>query len=38
MHQSTQAGVRPVRLVGVSVSSFDRNEGPEQLWLDLPLP
>ena len=35
---STEAGVRPIRLVGVSVSAFDGKDGPEQLWLDLPLP
>ena len=37
LHIATEAHVRPVRLVGVSVSGLG-NDGPEQLWLDLPLP
>ncbi len=37
LRSSTEAGERPVRLIGVSVSGF-ATDGPEQLWLDLPLP
>jgi DNA polymerase-4 len=32
---STDAGVHPVRLIGVSVSHLIRPDEPEQLWLDL---
>lgn len=36
MRENTEAGARPVRLIGISVSNlYDENE-PEQLWLDLP--
>ena len=35
---STEAGRRPVRLLGVSLSGFIHREEPQQLWLDLPLP
>jgi DNA polymerase-4 len=38
LHCATEAGVRPIRLLGVSVSSFGTSDCPEQLWLDLPLP
>ncbi len=39
LRTKTDAGDRPVRLIGVSVSGFDNDHGgPEQLWLDLPLP
>jgi DNA polymerase-4 len=39
LHSSTEAGERPIRLVGVSVSALaGGEEGPEQLWLDLTLP
>jgi DNA polymerase-4 len=37
MRANTQAGTRPVRLLGVSVSGLE-DGGPEQLWLDLQLP
>ncbi len=32
----TEAGLRPVRLVGISVSQLLNPHDPEQLWLDLP--
>ena len=35
MRTGTDAGVRPVRLIGVSVSQLESPEGPDQLWLDL---
>ena len=39
LRAATEAGRRPVRLIGVSVSGLaGPQEGPEQLWLDLPLP
>jgi len=38
LHTGTLAGKRPIRLLGVSVGSFDSLDGPEQLWLNLPLP
>jgi DNA polymerase-4 len=33
--QSTEAGNRPVRLIGVSMSNLIHPDEPEQLWLDL---
>ncbi len=33
--QSTEAGNRPVRLIGISVSGLISQSDPEQLWLDL---
>jgi DNA polymerase-4 len=38
LRDATEAGERPIRLVGVSLSGFGARDGPEQLWLDLPLP
>lgn len=38
LRTSTEAGKRPVRLVGVSVSGLIGADDPEQLWLALPLP
>jgi DNA polymerase-4 len=38
LDDKTEAGARPVRLIGVSVSSFIGPDEPLQLWLDLPLP
>lgn len=35
LNASTQAGARPVRLVGVSVGALGQRDGPEQLWLHL---
>jgi DNA polymerase-4 len=32
----TEAGLRPVRLVGISVTQLLSRHDPEQLWLDLP--
>jgi DNA polymerase-4 len=32
---STEARVRPVRLIGVSASNFIGDDEPEQLWLPL---
>jgi DNA polymerase-4 len=38
LFRNTEVGVRPVRLLGVSVSGLASTEdGPEQLWLDLEL-
>jgi DNA polymerase-4 len=34
--ESTEAGRRPARLIGVSASNLIRPDEPEQLWLDLP--
>jgi DNA polymerase-4 len=36
LHEKTEAGVRPVRLIGISVSQLIHNGDPEQLWFDLP--
>jgi DNA polymerase-4 len=36
LHEKTDAGVRPVRLAGVSASHLIGRDGPEQLWLELP--
>jgi len=38
LRTATDAGDRPVRLVGVSVSGLIGADDPEQLWLALPLP
>lgn len=35
---ATEAGIRPIRLVGVSVSGFLKWDEPEQLWFDFPDP
>lgn len=35
--EGTEAGYRPVRLIGTSVSGFLHYEESQQLWLDLPL-
>ena len=34
LQSSTEAGIRPVRLIGMNVSSFLSPDEPEQLWLD----
>jgi DNA polymerase-4 len=36
MIEKTEAGLRPVRLIGISASQLIQNGDPEQLWLDLP--
>lgn len=36
--ESTEAGRRPARLIGVSVSGFLGEGEPEQLWFDFPTP
>lgn len=36
LHEKTEAGLRPVRLTGVSVSQLLEDGEPEQLWFDLP--
>ena len=37
LFRNTDAGIRPVRLIGLTVSGFSSGDGPEQLWLE-PLP
>jgi DNA polymerase-4 len=37
LQQNTDAGTRPVRLIGISVSGLLQPGEPEQLWLDLKL-
>jgi DNA polymerase-4 len=34
----TEAGVRPCRLIGISVSGLREEDEPEQLWLEFPAP
>jgi DNA polymerase-4 len=34
LSESTEAGHRPVRLIGISISNLIRPDEPEQLWLD----
>jgi DNA polymerase-4 len=34
--ESTEAGQRPVRLIGITASNLVRPDEPEQLWLELP--
>ncbi len=34
--EKTEAGLRPVRLIGIIASQLIQNGDPEQLWLDLP--
>lgn len=36
LHGKTEAGLRPVRLLGAGASQLIREGEPEQLWLDLP--
>ncbi|MBU6152816.1 MAG: DNA polymerase IV [Bdellovibrionales bacterium] len=36
LHEKTEAGIRPVRLAGISASHLVGRAGPEQLWLELP--
>lgn len=36
LEHSTDAGIRAVRLIGLSLSSFLRKDEPVQLWFDLP--
>jgi DNA polymerase-4 len=36
LHEKTEAGIRPVRLAGVSASHLSGPDEPEQLWLELP--
>jgi hypothetical protein len=36
LRDRTEAGVRPIRLLGVSVSGLLAESEPVQLWLDLP--
>jgi len=36
LHEKTEAGLRPVRLIGVSLSQLIQNGDPEQLWFELP--
>ncbi len=36
LHEKTEAGIRPVRLAGISASHLVGRDGPEQLWLELP--
>jgi DNA polymerase IV len=38
LRENTEAGVRPARLIGVSVSSLRDENEPEQLWLNFPEP
>ena len=38
LRENTEAGTRPVRLIGVSVSSLRDENEPEQLWLNFPEP
>lgn len=38
LREKTEAGVRPIRLLGVSVSGLLQADEPEQLWLPFPAP
>jgi len=37
LYKDTEVGVRPIRLLGLSMSSFVSRDEPEQLWLTPPL-